>query len=88
MHRPASDQAMVEILLRQTDKCKLPLLLPSNTVIAHKTGELDGIEHDAGIIFGQPPYILTIMTAGLPDEEKGRQTIATLSRLVYDTILE
>jgi beta-lactamase class A len=84
---PASDQAMLEILLRQTDKCKLPLLLPKDTIIAHKTGELDHIEHDAGIFFGQPPYILTIMTTDLPDEEQGRQTIARLSLLVYDTLV-
>jgi beta-lactamase class A len=83
---PASDQTMLAILLRQTDKCKLPLLLPPGTVIAHKTGELDGIEHDSGIIYGKTPYILTIMTENLPDEEQGRQTIAELSRIVYDAL--
>jgi beta-lactamase class A len=83
---PASDQAMLAILLRQTDTCKLPLLLPPGTVIAHKTGELDGIEHDSGIIYGQTPYILTIMTENLPDEAQGRQTIAELSRIVYDAL--
>lgn len=82
----ASSQTMLAILLRQTDKCKLPLLLPPGTVIAHKTGELDGIEHDSGIIHGQTPYILTIMTGNLPNEEQGRQTIAELSRIVYDAL--
>lgn len=81
---PDSDAAMLAILLRQTDKCKLPLYLPSDIGVANKTGELDGVEHDAGIILSQPPYILTIMTDGLPDEERGRQTIASLSRVVYD----
>ncbi|MDF2501426.1 MAG: per1 [Anaerosporomusa subterranea] len=83
---PDSSQAMLAILLRQTDKCKLPLLLPPGTVIAHKTGELDGIEHDSGIIYGQTPYILTIMTENLPNEEQGRQTIAELSRIVYEAL--
>ena len=83
---PVSDQIMLDILLRQTDKCKLPLLLQKNTLIAHKTGELDGIEHDSGIVFAPVPYILTIMTEQLPDEAAGRQTIAELSRLIYDAL--
>lgn len=85
---PASDEAMLAILCRQTDKCKLPVYLPSGTIIAHKTGELDGVEHDSGIIFAQPHYILTIMTDKLPDEAKGRDTIAKLSLLVYQHICQ
>lgn len=83
---PASDRTMLAVLSRQTDKCKLPLLLPPATAIAHKTGELEGIEHDSGIIYAETPYILTIMTEKLPDEEQGRRTIAGLSRLVYDEL--
>lgn len=83
---PVSDQTMLAILMRQADRSKLPLLLPKETIIANKTGELEGIEHDAGIVYGRAPYILTIMTEHLPDEAAGRQTIAELSRLVYDTL--
>lgn len=83
---PVSDQAMLAILMRQSDRCKLPLLLPQETAIANKTGELDGIEHDAGIVFARTPYILTIMTEHLPDEAAGRQAIAELSRLIYDAL--
>lgn len=84
---PASDYHMLKILLGQTDKCKFPLLLPQNIPIAHKTGELDGIEHDSGIFLTDPPYILTIMTCDLPSEEQGRNTIAELSRMIYDAVV-
>lgn len=84
---PASDQAMLDILLGQADKCKFPLLLPNNTLIAHKTGELDGTEHDSGIFLTNPPYILTVMSTDLPDEAQGRNTIAELSRMVYDALV-
>jgi hypothetical protein len=41
---------MCAILGRQTDRCKIPLLLPSTLVCQNKTGELPGAEHDAGIV--------------------------------------
>lgn len=82
----ACDQVMIDILLGQTDKCKLPLFLPSGISIAHKTGELDGIEHDSGIVFCKNPYILTIMTANLPEEELGRKMIAELSLIIFETL--
>ncbi|MDR3564963.1 MAG: class A beta-lactamase-related serine hydrolase [Negativicutes bacterium] len=83
----ASDDAMLAILRGQQDKCKIPLLLPKNTVMAHKTGELDGAEHDAAIVYGPGcHYILTVMTDGLPDALSGQETIAKLSLAVYDEL--
>ena len=84
---PDSDRIMLKILQGQTDKSKFPLLLPQNVPLAHKTGELDGIEHDSGIFLTNPPYILTIMTCDLPNEEQGRKTIAELSRMIYDAVV-
>ncbi|MDT8901706.1 serine hydrolase [Anaeroselena agilis] len=82
---PAADEAMVAILLRQEDRCKLPLLLPAAAKVACKSGELDGAEHDAGIVYGEGhDYVLAVMSDGLPDEERGRGVIAQLSRTVYD----
>ncbi len=39
--------------LRSTERDKLAQLLPPNTDIAHKTGVLSGVEHDAGIVRGR-----------------------------------
>lgn len=81
----AADHAMRSILERQTDKCKLPLHLPPTVRCQHKTGELPGAEHDAGIIYSPAgPYVLAIMSDGLTDNEQGRQVIARLSRALYD----
>jgi|SRR5690554_1651647 len=49
---------MEEILRLQQINSKMPHLLPSNIVVAHKTGEDNGITHDVGIVFGDNPYIL------------------------------
>ncbi len=82
---PAADEAMVAILFRQEDRCKLPLLLPAPARVACKSGDLEGAEHDAGIVYGEEcDYVLAVMSDGLPDEERGRGVIARLSRTVYD----
>jgi beta-lactamase class A len=81
----AADEAMLAIMLRQSDRCKLPLLLPPDIRIAHKTGELDGAEHDAGIVYSRKAdYIVAIMSDHLPDEARGREVIAGISRTIYD----
>ena len=82
---PDADQIMREILERQTDRCKIPLYLPNGTVCQHKTGELPGAEHDAGIIYSPSgAYVLAIMSDELPDPEHGRHVVARLSRVIYD----
>lgn len=82
---PVSDQQMCDILERQTDRCKIPLLLPPNTVCRHKTGELPGAEHDAGIILAANcAYVAAIMSDNLSDPTQGCQAIAEISRAVYD----
>ena len=80
-----ADATMCSILERQTDRCKIPLLLPSDTICQHKTGELPGAEHDAGIVrTSKGTYLIAIMSDDLPDPEHGRQVIAQLSRIIYD----
>ena len=65
------DGLMRQILGRQTDRCKIPLLLPPETVCQHKTGELPGAEHDAGIVLCPAgPYVIAIMSEGQPDAKK------------------
>ena len=81
----AAGQSMPEILGRQTDRCKIPLLLPEGTVCQHKTGELPGAEHDAGIVYSPAgPYVVAIMSDNLADPERGRQVVAQLSKEVYE----
>jgi beta-lactamase class A len=81
----SADTAMREILSRQTDRCKIPLHLPPGIVCQHKTGELPGAEHDAGIVYSPAgPYVVAIMSDDLPDPEQGRQLIARLSREIFD----
>ena len=82
---PEADSAMRAILGRQTDRCKIPFLLPTAVTCQNKTGELPGAEHDAGIVLTpQGSYILAIMSDDLADSEQGCRAVAHISRSVYD----
>ena len=84
-----ADSAMRAILGRQTDRCKIPFLLPAVTVCQNKTGELPGAEHDAGIVLTpQGSYILAIMSDALADSEQGCRAVALISRSIYDWYAE
>jgi beta-lactamase class A len=50
VNRQACD-GMLEILLKQQLNDRLPRFLPPGTRVAHKTGTLNGIRNDAGIIY-------------------------------------
>ncbi len=48
---PALCDTAIDILSRQQVRDRLPLWLPAEMRVAHKTGELPEVRHDAGIIF-------------------------------------
>jgi len=83
---PASSAKMVEILKEQEFNEKIPALLPPGTPVAHKTGDITGVHHDAAIVYppGESPYVLVVLTAGFQDEKEANQTIAEISRIVWE----
>ena len=76
---------MLGILLAQEFNEKIPAGLPSGTRVAHKTGEITAVSHDAAIVYpaGRKPYILVVLTRGLSDGAKSSKLIADLSSIVY-----
>ena len=57
--------------------------LPKGTVVAHKMGALNDKFHDAGIVSGERPYVITIFTQD-GWEEVSLKTLAEISKIVYD----
>ena len=81
----AYDMEMLDILKNQEDNCILPAQLPHPIAVAHKTGELDGIYHDCGIIYGRPsPMVLCLLTEGITDEPQAIYDLSYLARAIYD----
>ena len=87
--RAASSRSCVEmlgILSRQEFNDEIPAGLPPGTRVAHKTGQITGVLHDAAIVYppGASTYVLVVLTRNVPDERVARTLIADLSRLVYE----
>ncbi len=75
---------MLDLLKAQQLNDKFPKYLPEETIIAHKTGELDAFTHDAGIIFTpKGDYIIVILSAS-DTPSAAEERIAQLSKDVYD----
>lgn len=78
------DQKMLDVLKQQENNTKIPLLLPAGTVVAHKTGELDMVENDVGIIYTEKgAYVLCILSNGV-ETSKARMIIAKVSKVVFE----
>lgn len=76
-------KAMRTVLEQQTKNELIPAGLPPLTRVAHKTGELTGLLHDAGIVSTpQGDYILVLL-GEFPDRQTGVATWKALSARVY-----
>ena len=76
---------MRDILLAQEENGKIPAGLPPGTRVAHKTGEITAVSHDAAIVYpnGRKPYILVVLTRGIKDSMQSAALIADISRITY-----
>ncbi|MBD5605367.1 MAG: serine hydrolase [Candidatus Eremiobacteraeota bacterium] len=82
-----SSNEMLSILEGQTHNGLLPVPLPKDVKIAHKTGSLHDTLNDVGIVFANhEPYVIAVMTTELPSLDSGRAFIHHVSRLTFDGI--
>lgn len=78
-----SSRRMIEVLERQTFNDEIPAGLPPGTRVAHKTGEITRIHHDAAIVFAPRPFVLIVLTRGLADTKDSATLIAAITRQLY-----
>ena len=72
-------------LLKKPKENRLRKGLPDGVASADKSGELEGVRVDAGIVFAKNrPYVLCVMTTFLKDEAEGERAIETISRVAYE----
>jgi beta-lactamase class A len=76
---------MVAVLKRQTFHDRIPAGLPPGMPVAHKTGEITKIQHDAAIVFAPRPFVLVVLVRGLDDTKVSAALTADIARLVYDS---
>lgn len=87
---PEGTSEMIEIMAAQAFNSGIPAGLPppvrAAAKVAHKTGEISTVTHDAGLVFlpGRPPYALAILTEAPENRPARFEPIARLSAGVFD----
>jgi beta-lactamase class A len=81
----ATTDSMRAILLAQEFNDGIPAGVPPGVPVAHKTGEITALAHDAAIVYpaGRGPYLLVILTRGYPERAEAARLMADLSTIVY-----
>jgi beta-lactamase class A len=82
---PDSSRQMVQILARQKFNEAIPAGLPSGTRVAHKTGELPKVHHDAAIVYAPRPFVLVILVRGLAESKDSAALMADITRRIYQS---
>jgi beta-lactamase class A len=83
---PESSRQMVEILEQQKFNEGIPSGLPAGTRVAHKTGDITKIHHDAAIVYATKPFVLAILVRGLEDEKQNYALMGDLARILYQAV--
>ena len=83
---PALSRRMMDILHAQEFNQGIPARLPKGARVAHKTGEISTVAHDAGAVYlpKRKPYALVILTEWDPVAAGRSRTIATISHAIYE----
>jgi beta-lactamase class A len=83
---PAASDRMLERLARQQINDRIPAELPGGTKVAHKTGDLVGVVHDAGIVFTpRGPQVVVALTWDAA-EAPADEFIAHVASAVYTEV--
>lgn len=87
--KKASDE-MIKVLLDQKFNDLIPLNLPKDVKVAHKTGWITGVHHDSGIVYlpNGKKYVLVILSKELKNEAEGKKAITEVSELIYEYVRE
>jgi len=87
---PALSRRMMDILHGQEFNQGIPARLPKGTRVAHKTGEISTIAHDAGVVYlpKRKPYGLVILTEWEPEGSGRSRTIAAISHTIYEFLTQ
>jgi beta-lactamase class A len=85
---PEASDEMVQVMLGQRFNEGIPAGLPPGVRVAHKTGSITSINHDAAIVYppGRKPYVLVVLTRGIAEESRAHRLIADISRSVYEDV--
>ncbi len=82
---PDDCDEIVSVLAAQQINDAIPAGLPPGTLVAHKSGWVEGVSHDAGIICPEDsePFILSICTTADLTEQQGLDLVADIAAAAW-----
>ncbi len=81
--KEASDQ-MIEIMKHQKHRNRIARYLPTDVIVANKTGLMRNVVHDAGIVHAENgDYVLCVLTKDIPSSP-AKRLIGEISYIIYD----
>ena len=85
---PALSRRMMDILHGQEFNQGIPARLPKGARVAHKTGEISTVAHDAGVVYlpKRKPYALVVLTEWEPSTSGRSRAIAAISHTIYEAL--
>jgi len=78
-----SSKQMTAILEQQKFNEAIPAGLPPGTRVAHKTGDITKVHHDAAIVYGQRPFVLAILVRGIAEDKAAYALMAGIAGDLY-----
>ena len=85
----SASKEMIGILMDQQLRDKIPKKLPPEVKVASKSGSITAVSHDSGIVFlpDGRRYVLVLLSKGVKDLDDVNNTLANVSRLIYDYMI-
>lgn len=80
----SASKDMLEVLKRQQLNDRIPKYLPEKTVVAHKTGELGAVKHDAGIVFSPNGDYILVLLSETSSQANAAEVEAKLSQKIWE----
>jgi len=83
-----ADSVMLSMLHDQFFNAMIPSGLPTGTKVAHKTGQITKIHHDAAIVYpdNAASYVLVILIEGIADDTVSSELGSAITRLVHERL--
>ena len=82
------NEVAIDILCRQRSQESLKRYLVEPVKMAHKTGGLDTVDHDVGIVYTDvTDYFIGVFMTEVTDNEKAKQEIGHISKMVYEHLM-
>jgi len=84
----AACDEMIRIMLDQYFTGVIKGKLPPDVKVASKSGSIDGIHHDSGIVFlpDGRKYVVVLLSRGIASQEASIETLANVSKIIYDHV--